>query len=153
MEFAWRERGLVTADAAREAVAGLADLRGLRVVPRQPEAGSQALLIQLMQRAGLEPDAVVWTAPSRTETDAVASVARGQADVTFGLSGLAKQFSLGFVPVIRERFDLLVDRRAWFEPPVQAFIAFCATERFASKAAELGGYDVSSLGRVHFNGA
>ena len=51
-----------------------------------------------------------------------------------------------------ERFDLLVDRHGWFEPPMQSFIIFCRTDAFADKAAELGGYDVSGFGRVHFNG-
>jgi len=53
---------------------------------------------------------------------------------------------------VRERFDLLVDRRAWFEPPLQRLADFCRSAVFATKAAELPGYDVAGLGRVHFNG-
>ena len=65
---------------------------------------------------------------------------------------MARQLRLGFVPIMRERFDLLVDRRAWFEPPLQRLVALCASPAFAEKAGELGGYDVSGFGRVHFNG-
>jgi hypothetical protein len=30
-------------------------------------------------------------------------------------------------------------------------MAFTRTERFAAQAAELGGYDISRLGQVHYN--
>ena len=52
-----------------------------------------------------------------------------------------------------ERFDLLVDRRAWFEPPFQRFLSFCRSPAFPARAEEMGGYDVTGLGRVLFNGA
>ena len=57
-----------------------------------------------------------------------------------------------FVPLVQERFDLLVDRKAWFEPPMQTLLAFCRSGAFRSKAEAMGGYDVSGLGTVHFNG-
>ena len=56
-----------------------------------------------------------------------------------GLLGLARQYRLGYVPVVRERFDLLVERRAWFEPALQRFAGFCRSTAFTEKAVELGG--------------
>jgi len=50
------------------------------------------------------------------------------------------------------RFDLLVERRAWFEPEMQRLVAFCRSDGFRQKAAELQGYGVSGFGRVRFNG-
>jgi putative molybdopterin biosynthesis protein len=35
---------------------------------------------------------------------------------------------------------------------VQALLAFTRTEAFARRAAHLGGYDTSGLGRVRWNG-
>ena len=55
------------------------------------------------------------------------------------------------MPLLTERFDLLVDRRAWFEPPLQVFMEFCRGAEFAAKAAAMRGYDVSGRGRIHFN--
>lgn len=151
VEWAWRERGLIVGSADAE-IAGVADLRGRRVAPRQPEAGSQRLLEQLLSAAGLDADAIVPTPVCRTETDAALAVLEGKADATLGLRAVAAQYRLGFVPVTRERFDLLVDRRAWFEPPLQQLVGFCRSEAFVRRAGELGGYDVGGLGRVRFNG-
>jgi molybdate-binding protein len=56
------------------------------------------------------------------------------------------------VPLTRERFDVVVYRRAYFEPPFQRFVKFCESPAFAAKAGELGGYDISGLGTVRYNG-
>ena len=152
VEFAWRERGLIVAAGNEASFADIGALRGRRVVPRQPEAGSQALLEHLLRAAGLRDADIAAVDPARTETDAALAVAQGKADAALGLVGPARQFGLGFVPLLRERFDLLVERRAWFEPGLQKFTGFCRTPALRRKAAELHGYDVSGFGRAHFNG-
>ena len=152
VEFAWRERGLIVTPEQVETLRGVGDLRGRHIVPRQAAAGSQGLLEHLLAEAGVGHDEVEMTAPARTETDAALAVLEGKADAAFGLMGLARRHRLAFVPVLRERFDLLVERRTWFEPPLQRFLAFCRSETFQTKAAELHGYDVAGLGTIHFNG-
>lgn len=151
MEFACRERGLIIDPGLVGQVNGFKDLRGLRLVPRQSGAGSQALLLHLLEMEGVGQDDVEFIAPARTETDAALAVREGKADVAFGLSGLARQYRRGFVPVLNERFDLLVDRWSWFESPFQALFRFCLTEAFRKKASEFEGYDVSGLGRIRHN--
>ena len=76
----------------------------------------------------------------------------GAAEVAFGLRSLARQYRLPFLPVMRERFDLLVDRRAYFEEPLQTFFAFCRTPAFLERLGEFDGYDGEGMGRVLFNG-
>lgn len=152
VEFAWRERGLIVTQKNKSAIRSLRDLKARRVVPRQAGAGSQVLLEHLLHLEGELSNDISFIATARTETDAALAVLEGKADAAFGLFGVAQQYRLAFVPVMRERFDLLVDRRAWFEPPMQRFIYFCQTQGFAQKVDELGGYDVSGFGRVHFNG-
>ncbi len=153
VEFAWRDRGLIVTPGSETSIRDVASLRGKRVVPRQPEAGCQVLFEHLLAAAGCAAGDIALTPPARTETDAALAVAEGKADAAFGLLGLARQFRLGFVPVVRERFDLLVDRRSWFEPPMQRLVGFCRSDAFRDKARGLRGYDVSGFGGVHFNGS
>lgn len=151
--IAWaiRRRGLVVREEDGGRIVGLRDLGGRRLVPRQPESGAQALLERCLAEAEVPSDALTLTPPARSENDAVLAVAQGAADVAFGLEALARPYNLHFVPIVEERFDLLVDRRAWFEPPMQKLLAFCATPEFESHAASLAGYDVSVLGAVRWN--
>ena len=152
VEWAKRQQGLILAPDLKEKVAGIADLRGHRVVQRQATAGAGLLLQHLLQSAGLKKDAVkLLPELARTETDAAAAVAAGQAEAALGLESMALQFGLGFLPLKQERFDLVVDRRSWFEEPMQKLLAFCRTPAFAEKANALGGYDISALGSVKWN--
>jgi molybdate-binding protein len=64
---------------------------------------------------------------------------------------VATQYRLGFVPLQRERFDLVMRRRDYFQPPMQALLAFIRTASFAARAHDLGGYDIAGAGRVVFN--
>jgi excisionase family DNA binding protein len=152
VEWAWRRRGFVVADHDRDGIRRVEDLRGLRVVPRQPEAGCQGLLEHLLREAGVAETEIAFTAPARTESEAALAVFEGKADVAFGLESLAAQYRLAFVSVTDERFDLLVDRRSWFEPPFQTLLDFCRSAPFRARLAEIRGYDATAFGRVHFNG-
>ena len=158
VRFATRRRGLVTVPNSELARVG--DVAGRRLVPRQEGSGAQSLLRQLLVEAGVAADAsdattatgdAAWTEPARSEADAVLAVARGDAEVAFGLESVAAEYSLRFVPLVDERFDLLVDRRAWFEPPLRALRAHWASDAFARSAATCPGHDVAALGEVVWN--
>lgn len=150
--FAKRQRGLVVSRGRRDEITGLADLAGRTFTPRQIGAGTRTLFDHLMHEADILQDTIRMRPVARSEADAVLDVATGESDATFGLEALASQHHLGFVPLIEEHFDLLVSRRAYFDPPIQRFLSFLKTAQFAEHAAALGGYDVSEAGSVRWNG-
>ncbi len=155
IEWAWRQQGLVVAAGNPLAIASLADLRrrGVRVVRRQPEAGSQLLFEHLVAAAGIDPgDLDVLPEARRSETDLALAVLEGKADAGLAVAAVARQLHLGFVPLHRERYDLVMRRRDYFEPPFQTLLGFAGSPAFAARAEELGGYDCSGLGRVVYNG-
>lgn len=148
--WARRRRGLI--HRRDGAVAGIAALGGLRLVRRQETAGAALWLAGALKRADLS-EAVSWTdAVARTETEAAAMVAQGEADAAAGLEAAARPFGLGFAGIEDEAFDIAVDRRAWFDPPLQRLFSFARTPPFAAKAEALGGYDIRELGVARWNG-
>ncbi|WP_040485695.1 helix-turn-helix transcriptional regulator [Lutibaculum baratangense] len=151
VEWAWRDRGFLVEAGNPKGIGGVEDLATARVVPRQPQAGSQALLEELLREAAIDPETIDFVRPARTENDAAAAVAEGRADVALGLRSIARQYRLEFVPVTRERFDLLVDRASWFEPAFQHFLAFVRSASFREMAEASDGYDLGGVGQVHFN--
>jgi putative molybdopterin biosynthesis protein len=153
IEFAWREQGLIVAQGNPLHISGLKDLTGRRFMPRQREAGTWVLLGELLAREDISIEALeLVSPPARTQTDVAAAVADDKADAGLGLASMAKRFRLDFVPLTRERFDIVVYRRAYFEAPFQRLMAFCRSPMFAAKAEELGGYDISGFGTVRYNG-
>ena len=152
-EWAWRTQGLVVASGNPRGLASAADLAGVRFIPRQPEAGSYLLLRHLLAEAGVEPDSVVMLdPPARTEADVAVHVLEGRADAGLAVETVARMHRLDFIPLFRERYDLLVWRREYFEPPMQRLLAFCASVAFRQRAREIGGYDLSGHGSVRYNG-
>ena len=151
IEWAKRTRGLLLPPGKAATIRSITDLKGLTLARRQKTAGSQILFEILRKRAGLGDEEIGHGPICRTESDAALAVNEGSADVAFGLEAQAGHFGLDFVPLIVERFDLLIDRHAYFEPPIQALLQFCKSKEFAQKAASMRGYDVGGLGRVRFN--
>jgi excisionase family DNA binding protein len=153
MEWATRTQGLVLAPGNPQNIASISDLAGHSVIPRQQEAGSRVLLEYLMKRAGLDGAAVTMLdPPARSEADVALAVADGKADAGLAVETVARQYRLDFLPLFRERYDLAVWRRDFFEPPLQKLLSFARTPAFAARAEELGGYDITGLGTVRYNG-
>jgi putative molybdopterin biosynthesis protein len=153
IEFAKRQQGLIVTPKAVGAIKSIKDLKGRTIIHRQPTAGARLLFEHLLADAGLDHHTVTAiSAIARTEADAAEIVASGKADATLGIEAMALQYHLGFIPLIEERFDLLVNRRACFEAPLQALFAFCRTTTFADKAKSMGGYNLATHGNVHWNG-
>lgn len=153
IEWGWRTRGLILREGLPRRPCRLKDCKGLRFQTRQSEAGSELVLDMLLAREGLTRTHLLQSDHAeRSETDLAAAIAAGKADIGLGIAAAARAFDLDFVPLIKERFDLLVWRKAYFDPPFQRLLTFSRSKAFAEKAQSLGGYDVSGLGTVRFNG-
>jgi putative molybdopterin biosynthesis protein len=154
LEWATRSQGLLLAAGNPRRVRSLRDVarKNLRVVLRQPEAGSHRLLLHLLGAAGIDVSALAAIRrPARAETDLAAAIAEGRADAGLGIEAAARAHGLTFIPLATERLDLVTRRRDAFEPALQALLAFARTTEFAREAKRLGGYDVAATGRVVFN--
>ena len=151
LAWAVRLRGLILSREAGTQVSGIADLRGARVAFRQPESGAARLFEELLRQSGMSPDDLVPAGGlAWTESEAAAAVAAGEADAAVGIEAMARQYKLPFRPLIEERFDLLVDRRAYFTEPVRALLDFAAGDAMREKADAMGGYRLEDSGAVRW---
>ncbi|PZW42307.1 excisionase family DNA binding protein [Humitalea rosea] len=152
--WAWREQGLMVPAGNPLGLARVTDLTrpGLRMVGRQPRAGSHVLLGHLLAEAGVRVEQIGFLAqPALAEDEVAAAVLEGRAEVGFGIRAEATARGLDFVPLIRERFDLVMERRHAFEPPLQRLLGFARGALFAARAGHMGGYDIAPTGQVAFN--
>jgi excisionase family DNA binding protein len=153
IEWARRTRGLVMRADLPRRPRSLREARGLRFQARQPEAGSELVFDQLLAREKLRREDFTFVGVERSETDLALGIAANRADIGLGLAAAARQYDLDFLPLLEERFDLLIWRKAYFDPPFQKFLKFCGSPAFRAKADDLSGYDISGFGTVRFNGA
>ena len=154
IEWARRHQGLVVAAGNPLKIGTISDLRkrGVRVAVRQEGSGSALLFAKLIADAGLELDSLkIGGSPVSSETDIAVAVREKKADVGLAIEAVAREKGLDFVPLQWERFDLVVRRVEYFEPPLQRLFSFARSETFRERAASLGGYDVANTGAVVFN--
>jgi putative molybdopterin biosynthesis protein len=153
MEWARREQGLVVAPGNPLGLGGAADLAqpGIRTALRPPEAGAHVLLRHLLHQAGHTWDDLIAAGVFHSGLDVGLAVLDGRADAGLAVRAVARQLKLDFVPLAWERFDLVIDRRAFFEPPFQQLLNFARGAEARTKAADLQGYDLSGHGTVHWN--
>ncbi|MEE2688889.1 MAG: helix-turn-helix transcriptional regulator [Pseudomonadota bacterium] len=154
VEWAIRSQGLILAPGNPKSIFGVSDVQGMKFIPRQKQAGSYVLLSHLLSAHGMDPMRLdMIDPPARSELDVALAVAEGKADVGLGIEAVARQQKLEFIELIRERYDIVVWRRDFFEPPLQSLLRFATSEGFRRRAEEMGGYEISGLGTVRLNGA
>jgi len=147
--FAQWEEGLITAPGNPKNVREFADLArpGVRIINREPGAGSRALLDAGLARAGVDPAAVRgYDRFAAGHLAAAWAVRRGNADCCVAPRVAARLFGLNFLPLKAERYDLAVPAQ-WLDlPAVQALLDALQRKPFRRELAAAGGYETAQTG-------
>jgi putative molybdopterin biosynthesis protein len=151
MEWAKRQRGLIFKQINNNNKKSFKDFKGKILVRRQLGSGADNYLQYLLKNEDLTYDNFYNSDIAYSENDAVSLILSDHADVSFGLESEAKKFQLKFIPIVIERFDLVVYRQSWFEKSFQALLNFCRTKEFLKLASNFQGYNIYNLGKIHFN--
>ena len=85
-----------------------------------------------------------------TGPDVAQAIRSGHCDVGIATEAVALAAGIDFVPLVQERFDLLMRQRDAFRPQLQTLLKFMRSADFAARAKELGGLDVSTAGEVRW---
>ncbi|MBM4183427.1 MAG: helix-turn-helix domain-containing protein [Gemmatimonadetes bacterium] len=120
---------------------------GLEVARREAGTGAQKLVQSLAAAEGVEGANLLG--PLATGHDEVAQLVRcGAADAGVAIEAVALAAGLGFVPLVEERFDLLVPASLADETPVCRLIETLDDPAFRADAGEIPGYDTASCGHA-----
>jgi putative molybdopterin biosynthesis protein len=150
--IATREQGIIVRKGNPLGISAVRDLAipGIRFVNRRRGTGTRALFDLLLDEAGLDGSQIVgYTREARTHTDVALAVSRGTADAGLGIRSAAKMLALDFIPLKKERFDLLVTEEASYTPAFQSFLEDLKSARFRKMLKEAGGYEELTLAPLH----
>jgi molybdate-binding protein/DNA-binding transcriptional regulator YhcF (GntR family) len=147
--LAEREQGLMVARGNPRAVHSLHDLSrpDVRFINRQPGSGTRTLLDFNLRRLGIAPaDVAGYHHEAGTHTAVADAVARGQADAGLGVEAAARAFSLHFIPLVRERYDLVALAGDRHRSPLCWLLDTVSNPQFKSVVAALDGYYAAHTG-------
>ena len=74
------------------------------------------------------------------------NVFSGAADCGLGVFAAAKALNLDFVPLARERYDLIIPLPHRADPKIQAVLEVVGSDTFKAQVRELGGYETDWTG-------
>jgi molybdate-binding protein len=121
----------------------------LRFINRQTGSGTRAYLDQQLLRAKINGKKISgYNETVSTHLEIGLRILSGRCDVGLATRTTAQLLGLEFVPVTRERFDMLVPKERFFTKPMQGLLSLVASRQFRERVAALGGYDVAESGRI-----
>jgi len=145
----FRSQGLMIAPGNPLGITGIADMARVNYVNRQKGSGTRILLDYLLKQKSLEPAQIKgYEREEITHTAVAAAVASGTADTGMGILAAAKIYSLGFIPLIQEQYDLLVAEKTLEHPEFARMLEVMKSTEFAQRLQKLGGYQINNPGEV-----
>lgn len=120
-------------------------------INRQAGSGTRILLDFRLKALGIDPAAIRGYEDEEFTHMAVAvNVLSGRADVGMGIFAAAKALDLDFIPVVQERYDLIIPEQYWEEEKIQALITVIRSDEYQDAVRNMGGYELTRTGQVLF---
>ena len=151
VSFVHREQGLMVQPGNPLSISGFEDLLRpeVRFINRQEGAGTRILLDHHLGKLGIAGARIRgYDHPVSTHTEVAAAVRSSRADVGLGVRAASLAFGLDFVPIAKERFDLIVPKALFYTETVQKVLELIRSETFVRRVEQMGGYDVHDSGKV-----
>jgi putative molybdopterin biosynthesis protein len=150
VNLAIRHQGLIVPRGNPKGLRGVEDLvrDDVAFINRQRGAGTRILLDYHLRQAGLPPDQVRgYEREEYTHMAVAVNVLSGSADTGLGVYSAARALGLDFVPLARERYDLIIPRRFAGDHRITALLSLLQMPDFKAGIEALGGYDTPLTGK------
>jgi molybdate-binding protein/DNA-binding transcriptional regulator YhcF (GntR family) len=153
VNLSYRIQGLMFARGNPRRITGLADLRrpDISFVNRQRGSGTRVLLDLQLKRQGIAPSEIRgYDVEFNTHLAVASHITRGNADVGLGIEAAAASCGLDFMPMFRERYDLVMPLAVYRSERLAPMLEIINSEEFKKVVDGVGGYDTSQTGTTTF---
>lgn len=155
INLVYRTEGFYVAQGNPKGIRTWEDLTkpDVRFINRERGSGARVLLDEKLRVLKINHTAIQGYAEEEMSHVAVASkVARGEADVGLGIEKASLQVNnLDFIPLQKERYDLVVRQEDLVKPHFQALLSILNSTAFRNDVLGIGGYDISQMGQIIAN--
>ena len=151
MNLVQRVQGLMVPKGNPKGVSSLEDLarEDITFINRQRGSGTRVLLDYKLKELELSPEAIDgYGREEYTHLAVAAAVAGGRADVGLGILSAARAIGLDFVPLLTERYDLVIPREFYESELLKPLLSLIRGEEFRREVDAMGGYDTATMGTV-----
>jgi putative molybdopterin biosynthesis protein len=146
-----RNAGIYVAKGNPLGISSWEDLtrKDVRIVNRERGSGARVLLDEQLRLRGISHRLVNGYQSEETSHLGVAGkVASGQAEAGVGIEKTAAMVGVDFVPLIKERYDLVMMKKPSNAEWVETVIRIIQSDAFKSEIQSISGYDLSMTGTI-----
>jgi molybdenum cofactor synthesis domain-containing protein len=146
-----RWQGLMIARGNPKSIRGVTDLTrpNISLINRQAGSGTRILLDYELQKAGIRPaDIIGYRSEEYTHMSVAMAVTSGRADVGLGILAAAQALNLDFIPIVRERYDLVIPTCLLDDERIVFLLDIIRSAKFIEQILALGGYEVEETGKI-----
>jgi len=151
VNLVWRQQGFIVRPGNPKQIHGFADLTRpeVRFTNRQRGSGTRILLDHQLAQQQISPDAIQgYDQEEYTHMAVAVNVLSGAADTGLGIKAAAKALDLDFIPVVEERYDLVIPASIFEEERISRLLEIIRSQEFQDIVQEMGGYDTRETGKV-----
>ncbi|WP_141266522.1 molybdopterin biosynthesis protein [Thermodesulfovibrio sp. Kuro-1] len=155
INLVYRIQGFIVKKGNPKNIRGFNDLTNENVVfiNRQAGSGTRLLLDKHLKELGISPSQIKgYDTDEYTHMGVASAVLTGRADVGLGILAAAQALDLDFIPVAKERYDILIPYEFLELKIIQAVLRVIQEDKEFRKAVEkLGGYDTTDMGKIFYS--
>jgi putative molybdopterin biosynthesis protein len=150
-----REQGLMVKQDNPKNIKKISDLirEDVKYINRQRGSGTRVLLDYLLEKEDINQDEIQgYDQEELTHIGAAVQVSEGNADTALGIRAAAKAVGLAFIPMKKEKYDIILREKDLEDEKIQAIIDIINSDSFKERVNQLGGYDTKKSGTIkHIN--
>ena len=153
VHLVYRIQGLMFARGNPRNIKGISDLirKDITFVNRQKGSGTRVLLDIQLRQLGINPEEIKgYDKEMETHLAVGLSISRGEADVALGIEAAARSCDIDFMPLFRERYDLVIPISSYRDKLLKPLLDTVVSEEFKEVVNKAGGYDTSQTGTTAF---
>jgi putative molybdopterin biosynthesis protein len=155
INLVYRQQGLYVLKGNPKNITGFHDLvrNDVVFINRQPGSGTRLLTDKYLQDSGIQPENIQgYEREEYTHMTVASAVLNGIADTGLGILAAAEALGLDFIPLASERYDIALPERFMGMEMIQNLLHIIRNDKeFSDAVKNLGGYDVSDMGKVVFS--
>ncbi len=122
-----------------------------KLINREKGSGARTLLDEQLRIHYISPSTIEgYYNEEMSHLDVASAVANGHADVGIGIEKMAKLINVDFIPVVTERYDIVLFKTPENQPIIDLVKEILTAPDFQAEVAALGDYDISQMGQVMY---
>jgi excisionase family DNA binding protein len=151
IQMFFREQGIYFQKNNPKGISSIEDIaaKGAVFINRNQGSGTRLLFDFLLNEKHVDPSLIKgYNNEVESHLEAGLNVIKGNAEAAFGIVHIAYMLGLGFIPLFKERFDMVIPVEHFYSTHMKKFLSFFEQPTLTTHIKDFTGYDASGIGSI-----